>query len=141
METHTSSASSQAIAQQRRLWQIIALVMLVAGWVGGGYLVQRGIVQERLEAARHADDDDNYDPMLSLEDSKKQSRELEMYMGKMGMLMYKIEGLMDAWGKPKPLGITIIILASVGAAMANAYGNLLQRRGVMAPAATAPGSA
>lgn len=104
------------------------MVVLLGGWGGGGYLVWRGVVQERQEAAaRAAHDDDDYDPMLSLEDSKKQTRQLEMYMGKMGLLMYKIEEAMDAWGKPKPLGITLIILASLGAAAANAYANALQR--------------
>lgn len=127
METSPLSRTNAASAGQPRLWQIIALVVLLGGWGSGGCLVWRGVVQEREAAARAAQNDDDYDPMLSLEDSKKQTRQLEMYMGKMGLLMYKIEETMDAWGEPKPLGITVIILASLGAAAANAYAKALQR--------------
>ena len=50
---------------------------------------------------------ENQDFTLSLEDSKKASREMEMYYGKFGLVVAKWFGRLEELERPGPLAIVI----------------------------------
>jgi hypothetical protein len=57
----------------------------------------------------------NGDAPLSLQDSRRDSRELEIYNGKLGVLVDKWVGIGHAWMQPKPLAITIALVSGIAA--------------------------
>ena len=54
---------------------------------------------------------ENQDFTLSLEDSKKASRDMEIYYGKLGLVVAKWSSRLEELKRPGPLAITIAILS------------------------------
>jgi hypothetical protein len=91
--------------------KFIALLILVAGFGLAAFLYPH-------RSATTGDgsmegDPVNGDAPLSLQDSRRDSRELEVYNGKLGVLVDKWVGIGHAWMQPKPLAITIALASGI----------------------------
>jgi len=99
-------------ARVRLILNLLGLVILLAGYSGAA-LVWRA--QDRIDQANAGDQAVNDAAPLSPLDSRKDTRQLEVYYGKTGLLM---EGWME-WAESlthgKPLAKTIIVLSSATA--------------------------
>ncbi len=71
---------------------------------------------------------ENQDFTLSLEDSKKASREMEMYYGKFGLVVAKWFGRLEELERPGPLAIVIASLSMLVAFSCFAAANRLPRQ-------------
>ena len=58
---------------------------------------------------------ENQDFTLSLEDSKKASRDMEMYYGKFGLVVAKWSSQLEELKRPGPLAIIIAVLSTLAA--------------------------
>jgi len=83
-------------------------VILVIGLGTAAFLYPRG-------SASAGDASTDGDAPLSLQDSRRDSRELEIYNGKLGVLVDKWVGIGHAWMQPKPLAITIALASGIAA--------------------------
>ena len=93
--------------------KFLAIVILVAGFGFAAFLYPH---RSATAGDGSADGDPaSGDAPLSLQDSRRDSRELEVYNGKLGVLVDKWVGIGRAWMQPKPLAITIALASGIAA--------------------------
>ena len=95
----------------RLILHVLGLVILLAGYAGAA-LVWRA--QDRIDQA-NADLAANDAAPLSPLDSKKGTRQVELYYGKTGLLMERVTEWAESLTHGKGLAKTIILLSSVTA--------------------------
>ena len=103
-DPHTSSS------ERRSTLKFCAALILSAGLAVAAFVYPHG-------TGRSGDDEPGAAEMpLSLQDSRRESRELEIQTGKLGVLVNRWMEVGKAWTQPKPLAITIALASGVAAA-------------------------
>jgi len=97
---------------RRSLLNQIGLVILVAGFCLGS-LIYGSASPDKAGASSYSVDDD---PSLPPEDTRRYSHDTEVNFGKVGILVDKGMRSAAKLGEPKPLAITVMIVAAVVAA-------------------------
>jgi len=103
-ENNALSSSSERSSNLK----FLAMVILVAGFSLAAFLYPH-------RSAIAGDGSADGDAPLSLQDSRRDTRELEVYNGKLGVLVDKWVGIGHAWMQPKPLAITIALASGIAA--------------------------
>jgi hypothetical protein len=99
-------------ATTRRMLKLLAVVILVSGL---GAASSIWLAQDRLERQRSSEGPNVTEP-LSPEDSRRYTRDVEVYYGESGLLMDKWRRWFEEWTRGKPLaeliGAASVILAA-----------------------------
>jgi hypothetical protein len=110
-ESHENENDALTSASERSSnLRFLAVAILVIG------LCLAAFVYPHRDGSAGDGDLANGDAPLSLQDSRRDTRELEVYNGKLGVLVDKWVGLGRAWLQPKPLAITIALASGIAAA-------------------------
>ena len=107
-----SGSSPKLGATLNRLGVVVLLLGLTSAclvfWIG-----QRRIAKQSKSGATTTAEGDWQDSTLSFEDSKKASRDVEIYYGKMGFLMIRLS---DWWKRPESKAIVLATASTLIAA-------------------------
>lgn len=96
--------------------RFLGVVVLLVGLVSAVLIYRSGEVlstQPDRRASHTAYEDRDFN--LSLEDSKKATREMEIYYGKLGLVFVKGSGWLEKLKQPKPMAVSIAILSTLAA--------------------------
>ena len=104
--------ASTSPARVRLILHLLGLVILLVGYSGAA-LIWRA--QDRIDQKNAADQAAIDAGMLSPLDSRKDTRQLEVYYGKSGLLMEGLTEWVESLTHGKPLAKTLIVLSSATA--------------------------
>lgn len=103
---NSRDSRTRSSGRQSRL-RFLAALILVVGLAVAAFLYPQGKANSADEEAAGAE------MPLALQDSRRDSRELEINSGKLGVLVNRWMETGNAWSQPKPLAITIALAAVV----------------------------
>ena len=99
--------SETSLSERRSNLRFIAVLIFAIGLSSAAF-----VCSHRKPAS---DDSANPDAPLSLQDSRRDTRELETYNGKIGVLTDKWMGYAQVATQPKPLAIVIVAISGIAA--------------------------